>query len=260
MSTYESPSAIIEDFRISEPSEIDIEAIAQSRGATIIYETLQGCAARILGNGDQAIITVDDGPNLGRRRFSAAHEFGHWMRDRAKIRFSCTDQTMQNSWGNMDTERGANEYAADLLMPKTLFVPAARNKPLTLDSAEELAALFRTSLTATAIRLLKHGSFPGMLVFLENGKRKWFIRGDDVPDVLWPHEFPRKGTYAADLIGDQGLDNAAGAVQADGWIDHPRSRWYEVYEHSRRISKSGILTLLWWRNEKQLLDLTREEV
>jgi hypothetical protein len=55
------------------------------------------------------------------------------------------------------------------------------------------------------------------------------------------------------------LDNAAGAVQADGWIDHPQSRWYEVHEHSCRISKNGILTLLWWKNEKQLLDLTREE-
>jgi len=55
------------------------------------------------------------------------------------------------------------------------------------------------------------------------------------------------------------LNNAAGAVQADGWIDHPESRWYEVYEHSRRISSSGILTLLWWKDEKQLLDLTRDE-
>jgi hypothetical protein len=259
MSTYEPPSAILADFGISEPSEIDIEAIAQSRGATIIYEPLAGCAARILGNGDQAIITVDDGPNVGRRRFSAAHEFGHWMRDRAKIRFSCTEQAMLNSWAVIDAERGANEYAADLLLPEALFIPAARDKPLTLDSADELATLFRTSLTATTIRLLRYGSFPGMLIFLENGKRKWFIRGDDVPDLLWPHEFPPNATYAADLIGDRMLDNAAGAVQADGWIDHPQSRWYEVYEHSCRISKSGILTLLWWKDEKQLLDLARDE-
>jgi hypothetical protein len=259
MSPYESPSAIIADFRISDPSEIDIEAIAQSRGATIIYEPIEGCAARILGNGDQAIITVDDGPNVGRRRFSAAHEFGHWMRDRAKIRFACTDQAMLASWVNVDAERGANEYAADLLLPKTLFQPAARNKPLTLDSAQDLAILFRTSVTATAIRLLRYGSFPGILIFLESGKRKWFIRGEDVPDVLWAHEFPPKATYAADLIGNRTLDNAAGAVQADGWIDHPQSRWYEVHEHSCRISKNGILTLLWWKNEKQLLDLTREE-
>src|ERR1700733_14857122 len=118
MNAYESPAAIISDFQITEPSEIDIEAIAQSRGATIIYESLSGCAARILGNGDQAIITVDDSLNIGRRRFSAAHEFGHWMRDRARIRFSCTEQAMQNGWVNIDTERGANEYAADLLMPK----------------------------------------------------------------------------------------------------------------------------------------------
>lgn len=259
MSTYESPSAIIADFGISEPSEIDLEAIAQSRGATIIYERLEGCAARILGNGTQAIITVDDRPNVGRRRFSAAHEFGHWMRDRAKVRFSCTEQAMLNSWGVIDAERGANDYAADLLMPKSIFVPAARYKPLTLDSAEELGVIFRTSLTATAIRLMKFGSFPGMLIFFENGKRKWFIRGDDVPDVLWPHEFPALATYAADLIGDRTIDRSGGPIQADGWLDHPRSRWYEVHEQSRRISQNGILTLLWWKDEKQLLDLSQEE-
>jgi len=259
MSVYQSPAAIIAEFQITQPSEIDIEAIAQSRGATIVYEPLRGCAARILGNGDQGIITVDEGLNIGRRRFSAAHEFGHWMRDRQKIRFSCTEHAMQVGWGTINAEQGANQYAADLLMPVALFGPAAKNRPLTFDSVSDLSTLFRTSLTATAIQLLRHGSFPGMLIYIVDGKRKWFIRGEDVPDSLWPHEIPRPATSAADLI--RGISNTVGAgpVQADGWIDHPRSRWYEVIEHSIRTSKSSILTMLWWKNERQLLDLSEED-
>jgi Zn-dependent peptidase ImmA (M78 family) len=81
MSVYKSPAAILEELGITEPEDLDIEAIAQSCGATIVYERLDGCAARILGNGDQAIVIVDDRPNIGRQRFSAGHEFGHWMRD-----------------------------------------------------------------------------------------------------------------------------------------------------------------------------------
>lgn len=106
MNVYRSPDAIIDEFRITEPSEIDIEAIAYNYGATIVYEPLKGCAARILGNGDQAIITVNDDLHAGRKRFSAAHELGHWMRDRNKIRFACTNAAMQTSWGTVSASKG----------------------------------------------------------------------------------------------------------------------------------------------------------
>jgi Zn-dependent peptidase ImmA (M78 family) len=259
MTVYKSPSKILDELGITEPCEIQIEAIAQYCGALVLYERLEGCAARILGNGSEAIITVDDRTPLERRRFSAAHELGHWMRDRDKIRFSCTEQAMQSEWGPFNAEHGANQYAADLLLPESMLVRAAKNKPLTLDSAAELGGIFRTSLTATAISLLRYGSFPGMLIYIENGKRKWFIRGEGVPECLWPHQFPLAATYAADLINSERQMSSPAAIQADGWINHPRSQWYEVVEHSVRVSSNGILTILWWKNEKQLLDLNEDE-
>jgi hypothetical protein len=43
------------------------------------------------------------------------------------------------------------------------------------------------SLTATAIKLVRFGSFPSMLVYYENGERKWFIpSAEDLPKGLWP--------------------------------------------------------------------------
>jgi Zn-dependent peptidase ImmA (M78 family) len=255
---YKSPSRLLKELGITEPREIDIEAIAQYCGATIVYEQLEGCEARILGNNDRAIITVNSGSPRGRKRFSAAHELGHWMRDRGKVGFSCTEQVMIGEWGSINTERGANEYAADLLLPAEIFGKESRNKPITFDTVRELSDAFLTSLTATAIRLVRHGSFPAMLVYLENGKRKWFIRGNDVPDSLWPLEAPKPATTAVDLLRGKSEEHAI-PIQADGWIDHPRSRWYEVVEHSIRISSIGILSLLWWKDERQLLDLGDEE-
>ena len=259
MNVYKSPSKLLDELGVAEPEDIHIEAIAQYCGATILYERLDGCAARILGNGNEAIITIDDRSTPEHKRFSAGHELGHWMRDREKIRFSCTDQMMQAEWGNLNPEQGANQYAADLLLPKSMFVPAAKNKPLTLDSASELAAIFKTSLTATAIHLLRYGSFPGMLIYTQDGKRKWFMRGDDVHECLWPHEIPLAVTFAADLIKKNLDASQPSSIQADGWINHPRSRWYEVVEHSVRVSKTGVLTMLWWKNERQLLDLNEDE-
>lgn len=258
-SVYKSPAKLLDELGITEPQEIEIEAIAQFCGATIVYKPLEGCAARILGNNERAIITVDVNSPIPRRRFSAGHELGHWMRDRGKVGFSCTDQVMLREWSAHNPERGANEYAAELLLPKAMFVPAVRNQPITFDTVSALASTFVTSVTATTIRLVQHGSFPAMLVYLENGKRKWFIRGDGVNECLWPRDIPLQATTAADLIRGITSEAPATAIQADGWIDHPRAKWYEIVEHSIRVSQNGILTLLWWKNEKQLLDLNEDD-
>jgi Zn-dependent peptidase ImmA (M78 family) len=254
---YKSPERLLKELGITDPREIDIEAISQHCGATILYERLEGCEARIVGNETQAIITVNSSSSVGRRRFSAGHELGHWMRDRGKVGFSCTEQVMIREWGQINTEQAANQYAADLLMPADLFAKESRNKPITFDTARELSITFSTSLTATAIRLVRHGSFPAMLIYSEGGKRKWFIRGEDVPDAIWPLDAPKPATTAADLLTGKS-EQKAQAIQADGWIEHQRSKWYEVVEHSVRVSSAGVLSLLWWKDERQLLDLSEE--
>lgn len=251
---YKSPSRLLKELGITEPQEIDIEAIAQYCGATILYERLEGCEARILGNENRAIITVNSESPIGRKRFSAGHELGHWMRDRGKVGFSCTEQVMVGGWGSATTERAANEYAADLLLPAEMFRKESCDKPITFGTVRELSDIFVMSITATAIRLVRDGSFPAMLVYLQDGKRKWFIRGEDAPDSLWPLEVPKPATAAADLLRSKAEDDPT-PIQADGWIDHPRSKWYEIIEHSIRISSNGILSLLWWKDERQLLDL-----
>jgi len=254
---YKPPSALLKELGITQPQEIDIEAIAQHCGATILYERLEGCEARILGNNNRALITVNSQSSIGRKRFSAGHELGHWMKDRGKVGFSCAEQVMIAEWDSVNTERGANEYAADLLMPPEMFEKESHGKAITFDVARELSDIFLTSLTATAIRLVRHGSFPAILVYLLNGKRKWFIRGDGVPERLWPLEKPRSATAAADLLKGEGEQGAI-SIQADGWIDHPRSKWYEVVEHSIRISSTGLLSFIWWKDERQLLELEEE--
>ena len=56
---FRSPDKLLRELSIGEPKQIDVEAIAQYCRATITYEPLQGCAARILAFGDRAIITID---------------------------------------------------------------------------------------------------------------------------------------------------------------------------------------------------------
>src|ERR1700722_1400962 len=181
-----SADKIIKELGISEPTDIDVEAIAQYCGATIVYERLTVCEARIVGNADRAIITVNSESRRGRQRFSAAHELGHWMYDRNKVGFSCTNSLFRSQWGATNPEKGANQFAADLLMPLTIFGRYAYSKAITLQAARELAHKFDTSLAATAIRLVQHGSFPAMVVYLSEGRRRWFVAGPDVASGLLP--------------------------------------------------------------------------
>jgi len=255
---HKPPSVLLKELGITEPEDIDIEAIAQYCDATIVYEPLQGSEARILGNNTRAIITVNSMSPQPRRRFSAGHELGHWMRDRGKIGFSCNEQTMIAEWSSANVEQGANEYAADLLMPKEMFENKSYARPITFDTVRSLSSMFSTSLTATAIRLVRYGSFPAILVYLEHGKRKWFIRGGAIPRVLWPFDKPRAATAAAEVLRGK-CEEGPIQIQADGWIDHQRSEWYEVVEHSIRISSVGVLSLLWWRDERQVIDLTEDD-
>src|SRR5229473_3250041 len=254
-----SADNLIKELGISEPEDVDVEAIAQYCNATVVYEHLTGCEARIVGNADRAIITVNSDSRRGRQRFSAAHELGHWMYDRNQVGFSCTNSLFRSQWGAANPERGANEFAADLLLPRTIFGRYAYSKPITLQATRELAYKFDTSLAATAIRLVQHGSFPAMVVYLSQGVRKWFVAGPDVPSVLSPRETPSRNTLAWDLMRERTADSGPTAVHADGWLTHPRAECYEVMEDSVKFRDGSILSLLWWKNEKQIIDLMDDD-
>src|SRR5258705_12067745 len=125
---------LLTELGITEPEEIDIEAIAQHCDATVTYGPLTGSEARILGTDDKAIITVNRNASRGRERFSAAHELAHWMRDAGEIAFLCNpdDAFDESNGGNRETR--ANDYAADLLLPKFMFKPRAAGRSMTLQT------------------------------------------------------------------------------------------------------------------------------
>ncbi|MFZ5894762.1 MAG: ImmA/IrrE family metallo-endopeptidase [Myxococcota bacterium] len=260
MNHFKAPAALLDELGITEPSDIVIEAIAQHCGATIVYERLDGCEARILGYGDKAIITINAEASRERQRFSAGHELGHWMRDRGKVTFACTDRNFVQEWGNDNPERRANRYAADVLLPRKLFEKAARARPPTFESARALSALFETSLTSTAIRLVELGDSPSMILCTDSVGRQWFFRSPSIPEALRPLTKPGPGSLAAKLLAGT-LARSAGpqAVDADDWIDRADAARYTVIEDSVRTRSGLVLTLLWWKNEAQLVDEEDED-
>jgi len=255
---YKSPEMLLEELGIALPEEVDIEAIAQYCDATVVYKPLYGCEGRVLGFNNRAIITVNSNSSRVRQRFSAAHELGHWMCDRGQIAFSCTEKMFHENWFRKDKEASANRYAVDLLLPENMFVDMVRNKEITFYTVRETAKAFRTSMTATAIRLVELGSYPAMVICCGRERRKWFKRGPDVNEKIWPCETLDKDSVAYDLLFNDSTIVEPVDVYASVWINHPEADRYEIREHSIKISQDLVLTILWWKDEKQLLDLEED--
>lgn len=257
---YKSPDELLTELGIDEPHEIQLEAIAQYCGATILYEYLEGCEARIVGNGDRAIISVNKNSMSERQRFSAGHELGHWMCDRGKIAFACTKKTIATAWFEDNPERRANQFAVELLLPARMFCPRVENRDVTLETAKLICGVFKTSLTATAIRLVELGSYPSLVVCYDSNGRKWYKLGPEVPKAFKPHKQLHKNTVAFELLHKP--ESEAGrpeVVGAEAWFNVPGSENYEVIESTLRMSDGMTLSVVWWKNQKQLSAFSEEE-
>ncbi len=100
------------------------------------------------------------------------------MRDRGKTIFLCQKNDLTKPWNSSgDREIAANNYAANLLMPWSMFERNAAGKPINFEAVLELKNLFRTSYTATALRLVELGTSPAMIICHGTEGRRWYKRG-----------------------------------------------------------------------------------
>src|SRR5471032_1128055 len=68
--------ALLWDYGISDPADIDLDAIAFDMGATVHRRPLCGCEARLVADGNKAVITINSKPTPPRPRFSLPHAPG----------------------------------------------------------------------------------------------------------------------------------------------------------------------------------------
>lgn len=143
-----------ENFQSSPP--VDVYEIAQNNGLEIIEVKFPEEQADISG-----FVTIQDGTgklyvNLSdsptRRRFTVAHELGHWRLHRDELRSnpqrSILFRIAIGKLNNDPIERDANVFAANLLVPLELLREHKSGR-----SVEELAKLFNVSTEVIGYRL-----------------------------------------------------------------------------------------------------------
>ena len=235
---------LLQELGITEPDEIDLEAIAYYVNVRVKYRSLDGCEARIMGNDDEAIITVNANSTYRRKRFSIAHELGHWHYHRGKC-LACRVEEYRPR-GALSPERTADGYAADLLIPNYLFRSLARQHgKLTFKAITALADIFHTSKSATAIRLVESDHSPALLVCHDPKGRKWFTGAPSVPQRWFPQGNLDADSYAFGIqFGGNPDDPMPRKIGADAWFDRWDAERFEVHEQTMRTGSEETLTLV----------------
>jgi hypothetical protein len=246
---------LLRELGITEPDEIDVEAIAYHVGARVRFRHLCGCEAHIIGAGGRAIITVKQDSSARRKRFSIAHELGHWRFHRGKTLVCRLDEYRPRD--AQTPEKVADSYAADLLMPRYLFEPRTKKiGNLSFDTVGKLADTFSTSLTATAIRLVDLDCVTALVIGHTPRGRKWFARAPKIPRSWFPRGELDSRSFAFGVqFGKRSDDSAPRKVNADVWFDRPDASRFTVREQTIRVSRDETVSLVVVEDRRMLEEL-----
>jgi hypothetical protein len=233
-------------YGVSAPEHIDLDAIAFAQGASVRYHPLDGCAARLIGSDRRAVITINSRDSRTRQRFSLAHELAHWIQDRGTGSFLCAKEDIgAHNAEARGVEASANAYASQLVLPNYLFDPIARGSKLTLNRAAEIGELFRASLTATAIKLVKRTELVAFVICHTKYRREWFIRGSRFPEDFWVLEELHSDTLAFTMLygNETGISKVV-EEPAIRWVSGPQVHATFARSQSVMLREGSVLSLV----------------
>ncbi len=242
-------AVLLERMAVSGPP--DLTAIAKRIGLRIKEvdaDGFDGTLVRAL-DGPKGIIAVNSAiPEATRKRFTIGHEIGHYLIPHHRsLKNFCGAQDIER-WHTAvaPAEREANQFSAELLLPRRLVSPILRLNDPSLHTIRKVAAAFFTSLTATVYRFLELTDRPCCMVWSEAGHAKWYVPSDAFTLVLPVTQLPSARSWAARLFAGEDAPDDLVEVPADAWLSRwDASRVERVLEHSVALrSYRAVLSFL----------------
>ncbi|MCI1193824.1 ImmA/IrrE family metallo-endopeptidase [Calidifontimicrobium sp. SYSU G02091] len=185
-----------------------------------------------------------------RRRFTIAHELGHFILHRnTQSRFNCDKDSVYAGHETLRLiEREADDFAGNLLMPGDRLREWISNRRIDLHVLSAIAKRFEVSFEALCIRFIKFTPQRAILVYWDNGYAKYEWRSSSAVRTRArirrtgdPQE-PLPGTLAADASVEQAWDGVE--LSAATWCpeEAPHMKLRE-FKHSYG-ARDRVLTLL----------------
>jgi Zn-dependent peptidase ImmA (M78 family) len=209
------------------------------------------------------------GRDTPRARFTLAHELGHFYIDAHRNALASGLAPSHRSFCEYESkdlvEQEADCFAANLLMPAGRFLSSSRRQPAGLPTVLELARLFRTSITSTAIRYAALGVTPCVVIkwtperyawkWLSNEAREsGYRRTIEATERMVAGSATAKA-FAGELLPVKGYFET-GTTAAAWFPSIPHGGWKNVIliEQAMPLGRFGVITFLyphdgkfpWW--------------
>lgn len=159
-------SRLAEKFSDKRKKHTDVKEIALKLGLQVTEHDLGDNVSGVLYIGQgKGTIGYNKSESEVRRRFTIAHEIGHFILHRLeheifvdRKEFKVLYRDDNSSTGEFQNEREANAFAAALLMPRTKLIKELEKMKLDLgddkeDAIKELARIFKVSSQAMMYRI-----------------------------------------------------------------------------------------------------------
>lgn len=238
----------------------DIDAVVAADDIIVAESEFEedGYAACLIRTSGCNGIMIAGNQDRGRRRFSLAHELGHFhIPTHAAVgsRLVCADAALRTRSSDLARlEWEANDFATELLMPYRLFSRDVERRDASFQSVALLAApdMYDVSLTAAAWRLVETSREMCALVVIVDGHVSWTVRSPSwrlpLPEV---HRRVPAGTMAAAVQSGERPISVAESVDPRAWLASADGRWVapadlRLLESTHAVPRlTQIISLLW---------------
>lgn len=212
------------------------------------------CLVRNPYDGPGGGIFLEAGQGSGRRRFSIAHELGHYhipTHRKEKVEGYCADRDLRaRDKDARQVEWQANDFAAELLMPMRLYAADVARRAVSFETVYSLAgpSMYDVSVTAAAWRLVQASKERCALVVTTKGRVEWIVRSDSFRLRLTERQqHLHAHTAAASFDQTKDGNERPQEVPTYAWIESDVPQVGELLESTHGIIRLGqVLSLLWY--------------
>jgi Zn-dependent peptidase ImmA (M78 family) len=243
---------IIEKYCIESPTGLNPEEIANAEFIIVEETDTNSFHGKIQYNDEYGLILINKNLNeAGAKRFTLAHELGHFFIEKEK-RFFKHGCGFADIYGKARLENNANVFAAELLMHKPWFGNFIKDRKVSMDLMKEIAEYFSVSLTAAAVRYAEIGKYPTAVIMSTAGRVKWKWINEYFPLKWIPNGYKlREESSAYDFFLGKEVQTCDDLVPAHTWFSEDFKCPKDLYLYEQNVVMPGynsVLTLLWKEN------------
>lgn len=205
-----------QDLGVKPDEPIDLNYVAEKLMIRVIRRDLGvGVEGACKSIGIKRLVVLTPTPSsLQKERFTFSHEIGHLLIHHSS--YVCVEEFFNSFKSQNDEENEANDFAAELLLPRRALLDILTKRDITFKLIEQVSKKFGTSLSVAAIQLIRSFNDNAVIIWHDGQHLLWKVKSDhctlDISEVISP-------MVLANKTSDNRRD-IKGNIDSQFWIEN----------------------------------------